>query len=113
MHTLKNLSLAITLAIAAASAAHAAAPSGSAADYGSAIAGGAGGRVIELTPQTRHINVTQGEVVTLRMGGESLTWQVRTFPNVNVFPLSKIAPQGALPQAVSVYVAADPAYQNG
>lgn len=113
MHTLKNLSLALTLAIAGACAAHAAAPSGSAADYGSAIAGATTGRVIEVTPRTRHINVTQGEVVTLRMGGESLTWQVRTFPNVSVFPLSKIAPQGALSQPVSVYVAADPVYQNG
>ena len=110
MHTLKNLSLALTLAIAAASAAHAAPPSGSAADYGSAVSG-ATGRVIDITPQTRHINVTQGEVVTLRMGGESLTWQVDTYPNVNVFPLSRIAPQAA--QQVTVYVAADQAYQNG
>ena len=111
MQTLKNLPLALTLAIAAC-AAHAAPPSGSAADYGSVVAGAAG-RVIEVTPQTRHINVKQGEVVTLRMGAESLTWHVSTYPNVHAFPLSRIAAPAAAASQVTVYVAPGQAYQNG
>jgi Cu/Ag efflux protein CusF len=111
METLKKRSLAFTLAIAAGAAAHAAGPAGTAADFGSPAARAAG-RVIDVTPQTRYINVTQGEVVTLRMGEQTLNWQVGTYPNVNSFPLSRIAPEAAAGK-VTVYVAADPAYQNG
>jgi Cu/Ag efflux protein CusF len=111
MNTLKNISLAFTFAIAAATAAHAAGPAGTAADYGNPVAN-ATGRVIEVTPQTRYINVIQGEVVTLKMGEQTLTWQVNTYPNVSTFPLARIAPETTAGK-VKVYVAADPAYQNG
>lgn len=111
MNTLKNLSFALAFTIAAASAAQAAGPAGTAADFGSPVAN-ATGRVIEVTPQTRYINVTQGEVVTLKMGEQTLTWQVNTYPNVSTFPLARIAPDAAAGK-VKVYVAADPAYQNG
>jgi hypothetical protein len=56
--------------------------------------------------------VIQGEVVTLKMGEQTLTWQVNTYPNVSTFPLARIAPETTAGK-VKVYVAADPAYQNG
>lgn len=96
MQKLKTLSLALTLAAAAAGA--------HAADKG---------RVIEVTPQTRHINVTQGETVTLKVGGQSLTWQVNTGGNLNAVPLARVVPSAALVQPVTVYIAPGQPYVNG
>jgi len=102
MHKLKNISLAITFAATAAGAAHAA-----------DSAAGATGRVIEVTPQTRSINVTQGELVTLKLAGQSLTWQVDTSPNLNSVPLARVVPSAAFAQPVTVYVAPGQNDRNG
>lgn len=105
MNTLKNISLAITLAAAAAAAAGAA----HAADANATPAG----RVIDVTPQTRSINVTQGELVTLKVAGQSLSWQVNTPPNLNSVPLARLVPSAAFAQPVTVYVAPGQPYVNG
>jgi hypothetical protein len=96
MHHLKTASLflATAAAFACASGAHAAA-----------------GRVIDITPDTRAINVTQGEIVTLRMDDATFTWQVDAPVNLNAIPLAQVAP--AARGQVTVYIAPGPRYQAG
>ena len=105
MQNLKTRLLALAVVIA--SAAHAA-PAIDANEYGSTAIAGAGnsGRVIEVTPQTRYVNVTQGELVTLKVDGQAFTWHVSTFPNVNAIPLAKVAPGAGPTSHVTVYVSA-------
>jgi hypothetical protein len=98
MKSLKTLSLALALAATAIGAAHAATPNG---------------RVIEVSAQTRYINVTQGETVTLKVGDQLVPVHVDTYPNVNSVALSRIAPDAPVAQPVTVYIAPDMTYQAG
>lgn len=61
-----------------ATSAIAAGPTGTAADYGSSAPHAAAQRSIELQPDTRHINVTRGETVTIARAGQRFTWHVQT-----------------------------------
>ena len=58
-------------------------------------------RTIVVTPQTKFINVTHGEIVNLKVGGKDIAWN---FDGVagQPFDLSKIAPEAG--QNVRVYV---------
>src|SRR5215472_12727485 len=58
-------------------------------------------RTIVVTPQTKYINVTHGEIVNLKVGGKDIAWN---FDGVagQPFDLSKIAPEAG--QNVRVYV---------
>ena len=58
-------------------------------------------RTIVVTPQTRYINVSHGEVVNLKVGGKDIAWN---FDGVagQPFDLSKIAPEAD--HKVQVYV---------
>ena len=100
----------LALALCGAAHANAAAP---AADLGHVGAAGNAGRVIEVTPATRYLNVTNGETVTIRQGERSLTWHVQVPNNLNAVPLSRIAPQDEAGREVLVYVAPGQQYQNG
>ena len=93
-----------------AASAIAAGPTGTAADYGSTAPHAAAQRSIELQPDTRHINVTRGETVTIARAGQRFTWHVQTFSNKTVFALSDIAPKDMPVDGVQVYVAANPQY---
>ena len=93
-----------------ATSAIAAGPTGTAADYGSSAPHAAAQRRIELQPDTRHINVTRGETVTIAHAGQRFTWHVQTFSNRTVFALSEIAPKDMPVDGVQVYVAANPLY---
>ncbi|SFY31850.1 Heavy-metal resistance protein CzcE [Janthinobacterium lividum] len=101
--------LAILCAVLATSAI-AADPTGTAADYGSSAPHAAAQRSIELQPDTRHINVTRGETVTIARAGQRFTWHVQTFNNKTVFALAEIAPKDMPVDGVQVYVAANPQY---
>ena len=70
------------------------------------------GRVIEVTPSTRYVNVANGETVTIRMGGDSFTWTVATTSNVDAVPLARVAPQGSPATSAVVYVAPGASYHN-
>jgi heavy-metal resistance protein CzcE len=59
-------------------------------------------RTIVVTPQTKAINVTRGEVVTLRVGSKEFAWDFDGL--ARPFDLSKIAPEGTLDHRVTVYV---------
>ena len=101
--------LAILCAVLATSAL-AAGPTGTAADYGTPVHHGAAQRTITLQADTRHINVTRGETVTIARAGQRFTWHVHTFSNQTVFALADIAPQDMAVDGVQVYVAANPLY---
>lgn len=93
-----------------ATSASAAGPTGTAADYGTPAHHGAAQRSIELQPDTRHINVTRGETVTITRAGQRFTWHVQTFNNRTVFALAEIAPKDMPVDGIAVYVAANPLY---
>lgn len=95
------------LALALSTAAHAADTYGAVAPAAAAV-----GRVIDVTPDTRYLNVANGETVTIRMGDASFTWNVATAPNVDAVPLARIAPAGAPATGALVYVAAGASYHN-
>lgn len=95
------------LALALSTAAHAADTYGAVAPAATAA-----GRVIDVTPATRYVNVANGETVTIRMGDASFTWNVATAPNVDAVPLARIAPAGAPATGALVYVAAGANYHN-
>ncbi|PJJ20311.1 Heavy-metal resistance protein CzcE [Janthinobacterium sp. OK676] len=93
-----------------ATSAIAAGPTGTAADYGSSASHAAAQRSIELQPDTRHINVTRGETVTIARAGQRFTWHVQTFNHQTTFALAEIAPKDMAVDGVQVYVAANPLY---
>ena len=88
-------------------------PAHAADTYGTvAPAAPTSGRVIDVTPDTRYVNVANGETVTIRLGGDSFTWTVATKSNVDAVPLARVAPAGAPATAAVVYVAPSASYHN-
>ncbi|MEN3294429.1 MAG: hypothetical protein V7642_3682 [Burkholderiales bacterium] len=63
-------------------------------------------REILIDPNTRYVNVTQGEIVNFKAGGKSFAWHFNGAPNRRVFDLRDIAPEDTLDRPVTVYVAA-------
>lgn len=59
-------------------------------------------RTIVVTPQTKYINVTRGEVVNVKVGSKEFAWDFDGL--ARPFDLNKIAPEGALDHSVRVYV---------
>jgi len=60
-------------------------------------------RTIVVTPQTKYINVTRGEVVKIKVGSTEFAWDFDGL--ARPFELNKIAPEGALDHSVRVYIA--------
>ena len=102
----KRLLLAAILALACAGAgAHAA------NNYGSIVPQTASEKLIAVGPQTRYINVNNGETVTFVHGHEMFTWSFRTLHETESFKLADIAPAGFDAGDVQVYVDRDPLYR--
>jgi len=77
--------------------------------YGTPVTDGRADRVVEIMPTTRFVNVDENQIVKFVVHGgrnESFMWQFNGARTV--IPLAAIAPDGAVPQAVNVYVAPDP-----
>jgi hypothetical protein len=106
-----KLSLAATLI--ASTLAMGTAAAGAAIDFGSIVSGHPGYRVISVTPQTRSINVTNGETVTIASGSKTFSWHVDTFPREGQFKLSDVAPGEADLEKIKVYVSPNPTYFGG
>jgi hypothetical protein len=79
--------------------------------YGQPVSSNSADRVIELTPQTRFVNVTNGETVTFEKDGQRFTWHVDTYNNVAEFALVKISPNTMNINGVEVYVAPSEYYR--
>lgn len=73
--------------------------------YGAAVPAQASARTIVVTPQTRWVNVTNGETVTFAVGDQRFTFQFQTYPQTQVTDLRTIAPAGIEVAPVRVYVA--------
>jgi len=72
-----------------------------------------GERTIALTPDTRWVNVNGGEIVHFTAGAQRFAWNFQVSPNVAMFDLNRVAPPGALPRRVPVYMAPNPLYDSG
>ena len=80
------------------------------ADYGNAVHGGAG-RTIVIKPDTKSVNVANGETVEFQVEGKSFVWHFNTFQPEVAFPLAKIAPQGSKVGDINVYAVPNPLYR--
>jgi hypothetical protein len=71
--------------------------------YGEAASPAAAVRTIDIGPNTHWVNLEKGEIVKFVANGQEFTWDFDgTLPS---FDLKQIAPQGAIDQNVSVYIA--------
>jgi len=79
--------------------------------YGEATQPAAAVRTIVVGPDTRWVNVDQGEIVKFVVNGQEFAWHFDgTLPALN---LKQIAPQGAIARDVSVYIAPSRAGASG
>lgn len=112
MKTFQTTFAALVLAVTTTGAAYAASPTGTAQDYGQAVASGASDRVISIDAGTKYVNVADGETVQFVGKGQRFTWLFSTFPNASVFQLKQIAPAGVEVGNAEVYVASNPLYRG-
>lgn len=75
---------------------------------GDAASNTAAERSIVIGPETRHINVTGGEIVRFDVGIKSFTWHFDGAINVTRFSLQQVAPAGMLDHDVIAYVRPNP-----
>ncbi|MES2257530.1 MAG: CzcE family metal-binding protein [Pseudomonadota bacterium] len=81
-------------------------------DYGNAVNGGGADKRIVITPQTRSVNVTDGETVEFLVDGKRFNWHFATYPNETNFALNRIAPREVRVDGVRVYIARNPIYRG-
>lgn len=98
------------LALALGGAAQAAPDAAASLDVGPVGLAAKAERTLDVGTDTRHLNVRNGETVTIRQGERSVTWSVQAAPNVNVVPLSRILPHDGAGREVLVYIAPGPQY---
>ncbi len=70
-------------------------------------------RTIAITPATKYVNVTGGDIVKFTVGDKSFTWAFNGAISVSSFELNLVAPPGMLDHTVTAYVAPDPRYIGG
>jgi hypothetical protein len=82
---------------------------------GSPAAVGTGVRTLTITPQTKHVNVTGGEIIDFKVGDKAFAWHFFVATTVSAFDLKRVAPPGVMDHSVIAYVAPDPRYccRNG
>jgi plastocyanin len=83
-----------------------------ATSYGQAVSAQNAQRVIVVKPDTKWVNVNNGDTVEFQLNGASVTWSFNTLQGESAFDLSKIAPAGSLDHKVTVYVGANPLYRG-
>jgi hypothetical protein len=101
------LSLAATLILSAA-ASPSIAERNDGSPYGDPAQSSAATREILIDPNTRHVNVKQGEIVNFDVGGKTFAWHFNGRSDPRAFDLRDIAPPDTLDRPVTVYVAGDP-----
>jgi len=77
---------------------------------GSPATVGTGERTIDITPQTRHVNVIGGEIIDFKVGDKAFAWHFFVASTVSSFDLKRVAPPGILDRSVIAYVRPDPRY---
>jgi plastocyanin len=94
-----------------AASAESAVPSAS-ATYGDMVPANATRREIAVKPDTKWVNVRDGDTVRFVADGRSFTWHFATYPNTTHLDLAAIAPQDFPSGKVVVYVAQNQLYRN-
>ncbi|MBD8531654.1 MULTISPECIES: CzcE family metal-binding protein [unclassified Massilia] len=69
-------------------------------------------RTVTIAPQTRYVNVNQGDIVKFEVDGKAFAWQFDTERPQGWLDLSLFAPKGTNTHAVQVFVGPNPLYQN-
>ncbi|MFC5477116.1 CzcE family metal-binding protein [Massilia suwonensis] len=69
-------------------------------------------RTVTIAPQTRYINVNQGDIVKFEVEGKVFAWQFDTERPQGWLDLALFAPKGINTYAVQVFVGQNPLYQN-
>jgi len=64
------------------------------------------GRTIEVTGESKWVNVKHGEVIRFVSNGQEFTWYFDGMSQPRPFDLAQIAPAGFTAQRVTVYVSA-------
>jgi len=67
-------------------------------------------QTIVITPGTKWVNVTGGDIVRFVVGDKSFGWAFNVGSGINSFDLRRVAPPGVLNHRVEAYVAPDPRY---
>jgi hypothetical protein len=68
-------------------------------------------RTINLLPDTRYVNVEQGETIKFTSGGKTFTWHFDTL-GTPTFKLAKIAPKDINSGNIQVYVSRNPLFSR-
>ena len=79
---------------------------------GSPVPPAAATRVVNLTPDTRYVNVVAGDTIRFVNGSGEFAWSFDVSPIVQTFDLNQVAPQGVLGHELRVYVAPNPLYSE-
>lgn len=74
-------------------------------EHGSVVPDAASVRKIVIKPDTKWVNVTNGESITFVMDDKRFTYNFQTWPNTNILPLAAIAPAEMNVGNIRVYVA--------
>ena len=61
-------------------------------------------RTITITPDTKYVNVTWGEVVDFKVDGQEFAYKFDGAGKVTSFDLQRVAPAGMLAHPVMAYV---------
>ncbi|MBC7413576.1 MAG: CzcE family metal-binding protein [Herminiimonas sp.] len=67
---------------------------------------------IVITPQTRYVNVTGGDITRFIVGDKAFAWSFNGSTTISSFDLRTTAPPGVLDHSVIAYIAPDP-YKTG
>ncbi|MEN3291408.1 MAG: hypothetical protein V7642_661 [Burkholderiales bacterium] len=65
-------------------------------------------RTIVIGPDTRYVNVTEGDIIKFVAGDQAFGWEFDTALTVRSFDLKEVAPPGALDHTVTAYIAVGP-----
>ena len=80
--------------------------------YGAAAPARATAKTITITPETKWVNVNDGDTVTFVKNDKAFTWHFATLRRAEDLQLSKIAPADFMLGNVVVYVDTNPLYRG-
>ncbi len=79
--------------------------------WGSPVPVAQAGRTIVINPDTRWVNVAQGETVRFVAGNVEFGWKFDG-PGSRSFDLAQVAPAGAVTRPLTVYVTGSPGHRQ-
>lgn len=69
-------------------------------------------KTITITPDTKYVNVQQGQVVKFDVGGKTFAWDFDNAVTVESFDLNRVAPPGMLDHEVRAYIEPNVQYEG-